>query len=129
MEDIDGDYHIKAETIAPPERCVHCGSASLVGFGRRENWIRDLPLHGKRVGLSVDTCRFRCKTCGKIFYEPLPEVDPKRSMTVRLKTWLGKKSFRHPFTHLADWKGTTCRIEVQELLSHARSDDPDPRMA
>lgn len=77
----------------------------MVGFGRRENWIRDLPIHGKRVGLSVDTRRFRCKTCGKTFYEFLPNVDSKRSMTVRLKVWLEKNSLRRPFTHLADGTG------------------------
>jgi len=105
VEDADGDYHITAETVFPPERCIHCGCDVLVGFGRRENWIRDLPIHGKRVGLSIDTRRFRCKTCGKTFYEPLPEVDPKRSMTVRLKEWLEKRSLRHPFTHLAEETG------------------------
>lgn len=107
VEDTDGDYHIKAETISPPDRCVHCGSDALVGFGRRENWIRDLPIHGKRVGLSIDTRRFRCKTCGKTFYESLPDVDSKRSMTVRLKTWLEKRSLRHPFTHLAEETGVS----------------------
>nr|WP_276327401.1 ISL3 family transposase [Leptospirillum ferriphilum] len=98
---------MKAETVSPPERCVHCGSDALVGFGRRENWIRDLPIHGKRVALSVDTRRFRCKSCGKTFYESLPNVDSKRSMTVRLKTWLEKRSLRHPFTHLAEETGVS----------------------
>ncbi len=107
VEDTDGDYHIKAETTSPPDRCNHCGSDVLVGFGRRENWIRDLPIHGKRVGLSIDSRRFRCKTCGKTFYESLPNVDSKRSMTVRLKTWLEKRSLRHPFTHLAEETGVS----------------------
>ena len=123
VEDIDGDYQIKAETISPPEQCVHCDSASLVGFGRRENWIRDLPIHGKRVGISVDTRRFRCKTCGKTFYEPLPEVDPKRSMTVRLKTWLEQKSLRHPFTHLSEETGvgnSTIRMVFDDYADHLR---------
>ena len=92
VEDTDEDYHIKIETVSPPECCIHCGSNALVGFGRREHWIRDLPIHGRRVGLSVDTWRFRCKSCGKTFYEPLPNVDSKRSLTVRLKTWLEKRS-------------------------------------
>ena len=106
-EDAEGDYQIKAETVSPPDRCVHCGSGPLVGFGRREQWIRDLPIHGKRVGIAVDTRRFRCKDCGKTFYESLPDVDSKRSMTARLKEWLEKKSLRHPFTHLADETGVS----------------------
>ena len=123
VEDIDRDYHIKAETVSPPEQCVHCGSASLVGFGRRENWIRDLPIHGKRVGISVDTRRFRCKICGKTFYEPLSEVDPKRSMTVRLKGWLEKESLRHPFTHLAEETGvgnSTIRMVFDDYTERLR---------
>lgn len=123
VEDTDGDYHIKAETISPPERCIHCGSDALVAFGRRENWIRDLPIHGKRVGLSVDTRRFRCKTCGKTFYEPLPEADPKRSMTTRLKEWLEKKSLRRPFTHLADETGvgnSTIRMVFDDYADRLR---------
>ena len=105
VEDADGDYQIKAETLSPPGRCVHCGSIDLVGFGRREQWIRDLPIHGKRVGIAVDTRRFRCKSCGRTFYEPLPAVDDKRLMTTRLKTWLEKKSLHHPFSQLAEETG------------------------
>ncbi|EQD24484.1 MAG: hypothetical protein D084_Lepto4C00430G0010 [Leptospirillum sp. Group IV 'UBA BS'] len=59
------------------------------------------------MALSVDTRRFRCKSCGKTFYESLPNVDSKRSMTVRLKTWLEKRSLRHPFTHLAEETGVS----------------------
>lgn len=59
------------------------------------------------MGLSVDTRRFRCKSCGKTFYEFLPDVDSKRSMTVRLKSWLEKRSLRHPFTHLAEETGVS----------------------
>ena len=105
VEDADGDYQIKAETISPPDRCVHCGFDALVGFGRREQWIRDLPIHGKRVGIAVDTRRFRCKSCGRTFYEPLPAVDDKRLMTTRLKTWLEKKSLHHPFSQLSEETG------------------------
>lgn len=104
-EDADGGYQIKAETVSPPERCVHCGSGPLVGFGRREQWIRDLPIHGKRVGIAVDTRRFRCKSCGRTFYEPLSAVDDKRLMTTRLKTWIEKESLRHPFSQLAEETG------------------------
>ncbi len=105
VEDVEGSYQIKAETISPPDRCVNCGSGSLVGFGRREQWIRDLPIHGKRVGIAVDTRRFRCKSCLRTFYEPLPDVDDKRLMTTRLKTWLEKKSLRYLFSQLSEETG------------------------
>ncbi|MHB8543337.1 MAG: ISL3 family transposase [Leptospirales bacterium] len=123
VNDADGDYQVKAESISHPARCPHCGSDALVGFGRRENWIRDLPIHGKRVALSIDTRRFRCKACGKTFYESLPQVDSKRSMTVRLKLWLEKNSLRRPFTHLADETGvgnSTIRMVFDDYADHLR---------
>ena len=121
VEDTDGDFHIRIETISSPECCIHCSSWALVGFGRRENWIRDLPIHGKRVGLSVDTRRFRCKSCGKTFYEHLPDMDSKRSMTVRLKTLLENRSLRHPFTHLADETGVS-NTTIREVFDDYRKD-------
>ena len=43
--------------------------------------VRDLPTHGKRVGLYIDTRRFQCRACAKTFYEELPKIDEKRAMT------------------------------------------------
>ena len=63
------DYHIKACVTAAQESCIHCQSSSIVGFGRREQMVRDLPTHGKRVGLYIDTRRFQCRACAKTFYE------------------------------------------------------------
>ena len=132
VEDADEDYQIKAETLSPPDRCIHCGSGPLVGFGRREQWIRDLPIHGKRVEIAIDTRRFRCKSCGRTFYEPLPAVDDRRLMTTRLKTWLEKKSLRHPFSQLAEETGVgalTIRKVfddyVQDLKDSFRFETPE----
>nr|EES51842.1 MAG: transposase [Leptospirillum ferrodiazotrophum] len=124
VEDADGDDQIKAETLSPPGRCVHCGSIDLVGFGRREQWIRDLPIHGKRVGIAVDTRRFRCKSCGRTFYEPLPAVDDKRLMTTRLKTWLEKKSLRPPFSQLAEETGVGA-LTIRKVFDDCAQDLKD----
>ena len=72
------DYHIDAEAKKPPACCPHCRSDNLVGFGRREQMIRDMPMHGRRVGLYIDTRRYRCWACDKTFYELLPEINEKR---------------------------------------------------
>ena len=34
--------------------------------------VKDLPMHGKRVGIYVNTRRYRCRECNKTFYEPCP---------------------------------------------------------
>jgi transposase len=101
----DHDYHVKAEVKAPLTACVHCRSDSIVGFGRREQLVRDLPSHGKRVGIYVDTRRFRCRACSKTFYEPLPVVDARRPMTSRLIEWIGKQAIKRTFASIADEVG------------------------
>jgi len=107
VESNEHDYHITAEAIETPRRCLHCFSNNLVGFGRREQMVRDLPMHGKRVGLYVNTRRFRCRGCGKTFYEPLPEIDEKRLMTRRLVDWMGKQAIKRTFASLAEEVGCT----------------------
>lgn len=101
------DYHINGEVKQPPANCPHCQSDNLVGFGRREQLVRDLPMHGKRVGLYIATRRYQCKGCVKTFYETLPEVDEKRLMTKRLLAWIGKQAVKRTFLGIAEEIGVT----------------------
>jgi transposase len=93
----DHDYHIDVETKQPPTQCPVCHSEKIRGFGRREQMIKDLPMHGKRVGVYISTRRMQCQKCsdaqGKAvtFSETLPDVDENRAMTRRLLTWIGKQ--------------------------------------
>ena len=105
VNDTDHDYHIYAEVTGKPAFCPHCDSRSFVGFGRREQLIRDLPMHGKRVGIYIDTHRFKCRGCDKTFYEILPDMDEKRLMTSRLVKWIGQQSIKRPFAHVAEEVG------------------------
>lgn len=107
VEDSGPDYLIRAQTINPPTTCIHCGDTSLVGYGHREQLIHDLPIHGKRVGIGIDTRRYRCKGCRKTFYEPLPAVDERRRMTTRLVRWLGEHSVRKTFAQIAEETGVS----------------------
>jgi transposase len=84
VQENEHGYHIDVETLESPTSCPHCQSSNLVGFGRREQMLKDLPMRGRRVGLCIDTRRCRCRDCGKTFYEALPEIDGKRLMTRRL---------------------------------------------
>jgi transposase len=127
----DHDYHITAEIEVPPKSCPHCHSDNLVGFGRREQMIKDLPIHGKRVGIYVDTKRFRCRACAKTFYETLPEVNEKRLMTQRLTAWIGKQAIKRTFASIAEEVGVdekTVRLifgdYVNELEKTIRFETP-----
>lgn len=105
VEEDEHDYHIYASVIDAPTTCVNCKSTTIRRFGRREQLLKDLPIHGKRVGIYVDTRRFQCLSCNKTFYEPLPEADNSRNMTKRLANWIGKQAVSRTFLSLADEVG------------------------
>ena len=107
VENTEHDYHIKAEVKEPPKRCYECHSSGVVGFGRREQLVKDLPIHGRRVGIYLNTRRMKCNECNKTFSERLPEVDERRFMTQRLVTWIGKQAVRRTFSSIAEEVGVT----------------------
>lgn len=131
VEESDQDYHITAEVSNPPNTCLVCGSQSLAGHGRNEQMIRDLPSHGKRVAIYVDTRRWRCQDCGKTVMEILPAVNSKRKMTERLVQWIGKCSLKRTFASLAEEAGldektirNIFRDYVNELEATVRFETP-----
>jgi len=101
------DYHIRARAIGLQDACIHCKSSNIVGFGRRKQMVRDLPTHGKRVGVYIDTRRFQCRACVKTFYEELPQIDEKRAMTKRLSNWIGRQAIKRTFASIAEEVGCT----------------------
>ncbi len=44
IQENEHDYHIDVETQEAPTSCPHCQSDNLVGFGRREQMVKDLPI-------------------------------------------------------------------------------------
>ena len=107
VDSTEHDYHIVAEPVEPRRSCPHCQSVNTVGFGRREQLVKDLPIHGKRVGIYVDTRRFQCRQCNRTFFEGLPDVDERRAMTTRLVKWIGQQSLKRTFTSIAEEVGIT----------------------
>ncbi len=131
LQENEYDYHIDAVAKDRPECCPHCQSNNLVGFGRREQMVKDLPMHGKRVGLYVETKRFQCRSCDKTFYESLPDVDEKRMMTSRLTAWVGKQAIKRTFASIAEDVGinegtvrSVFRDYINELERTVRFDTP-----
>ena len=61
IQENEHDYHVDIEATEPPKSCPHCQSSNLLGFGRREQMVKDLPMHGRRVGLYIDTRRYHCR--------------------------------------------------------------------
>jgi transposase len=131
VEESDHDYHVYAEASNTPRACGYCGSSRLIGHGRNEQVIRDLPTHGKRLAIYVDTRRWRCQNCGKTFMETLPAVNAKREMTDRLVKWIGQQSLKRTFASIADDTGldektirNIFRDYVNELEAQFRFETP-----
>ena len=103
----DHDFHIYATLADETTHCPHCRKYGVVGFGRREQVIKDLPRLGKRSSIYVETRRWRCKNCEKTFFDTLPAVDEKRRMTDRLVQWIGDQAVRRTYSSVADEVGVT----------------------
>jgi transposase len=116
----DHDYHIKAELILTPAYCQLCYSEKIVGFGRREQLIKDLPVHGKRAGIYLNTRRIKCHSCNQTFSEFLPDVNEKRFITQRLLNWIGKQAVKRTFSSIAEEVGIaegTVRLVFKDYVS------------
>jgi len=131
VEEADHDYHLYAEVSNPPSVCTACGSDRLIGHGRNEQVIRDLPTHGKRLAIYVDTRRWRRHSCSKTFMEALPSVNAKREMTDRLVKWIGNRSLKRTFASIADDTGldektirNIFRDHINELEAEFRFETP-----
>lgn len=127
----DHDYHIYAHSASTPNSCPDCNSKRIVGFGHNEKLVKDLPMHGKRVGIYFDTRRFRCNDCNRTFLEKHPDFHSERAMTVRLVKWIGQQSIRRTFASLAEETGVVegtirniFRDHVNELEKTVRFETP-----
>lgn len=58
VSETEHDYHVGAEASKPPAACASCHNKNIVGFGRRAQFYNDLPIHGKRVGITVQRRRY-----------------------------------------------------------------------
>lgn len=103
------DYRIEAVYTPEPTACPECSTLfdRLYRHGKREQEIRDLPAHGKRVVIALTRKRYRCQGCGRTFLQPLPDVDDRAQMTRRLAEWVGEQSIIRTFTDVANETGLT----------------------
>lgn len=131
VEESDHDYHVYAEVSSPPGVCRTCGSDRLIGHGRNEQVIRDLPTHGKRLAIHVGIRRWRCQSCGKTFMQALSAVNAGHEMTDRLVKWIGQQSLNRTFARIADDTGldektirNIFRDSINELGAEFRFETP-----
>ncbi len=102
FKETEHDYHIYARTKVPSTICPHCGSNNVVGHGSDDITVKDMTIHGKRVGVYIGVRRYKCRGCGKTFTEALPHINSKRLMTDRLVQYVGGQALSRTFTSIAD---------------------------
>lgn len=93
-------YRIHVVGIVKPTVCPDCKS-DLYRHGSKVQVYADIPMYGKPVLLQIARKRYRCKSCGKVFPEPLPDIDSKRDMTERLVRYIEERCLRETFSKLS----------------------------
>ena len=131
VDQSDHDYHVRAEPASPQTACPHCRSERLIAWGTREQVFKDIPMHGKRVGIYIDTQRYRCQGCQRTFFQDLPDLAENRMMTDRLVKYIGERSLKRTFASLAEDTGVVegtirniFRDYVKELQKTIRFEAP-----
>jgi transposase len=92
---------ITVENLFKPQSCPHCGFTQLYSHDKTEQVFFDTPMQGKPVVLKTQRVRYKCRSCGKTFREPLADIDDKRLMTTRLKKYIQKRSMSDTFAVVA----------------------------
>ena len=101
------DFHLRVTPVKKPVYCQKCFRRDLVGFGKREQVVKDLPRLGKRTAVYVTASRWRCKKCGSTCFDELPHVNERRQMTQRLVSWIGQQAVSRTFAAIAEEVGVT----------------------
>ena len=116
------DYYITAEVRLPPFACPACGcKPNLYRFGMKKQLLMDLPIRAKRVGITLQRQRYRCRECGVTFLEPLADMDEKRLATKRLVSYIEKQSLKRTFASIAEDVGLdekTIRNIFRDYVTH-----------
>lgn len=102
----------------PPPECPKCATlfGKVYGHGSRQQFIMDMPAHGKRVGIDLTRKRYRCQNCDTTFLQELPNVDERSQMTRRLVRHIEEQSIRRTFVSVADEVGVDEKT-VRNLFS------------
>lgn len=119
----DGVYRIKSQGTVLPTTCPACSCALLHKHGSKQQCFIDCPIHGNRVSIEIERRRFRCQSCGKTLFEPLPDMDAKRMITSRLLSYIENRCLKRPFSQ------TALEVGVDEKTVRNIFDDYRVRLA
>lgn len=120
---------ISAELTTKPRQCRHCRASpkSLRLYGQRAKTVKDIPLHGKPVVISVTRRRYLCIVCNRTSMQPMPEMHDRHKATARLIQFAAQQAFQRPFRLVACETGLSGKVvriafsEEVKRLEHINS--------
>ena len=102
IEENEKSIIIYAEMERKEHTCISCGTATNTVHDYREQEIKDIPAFGKLVTIKLRKRRYRCKHCGKRFFEANSFIPKYHRMTNRLSVFvIDKLRDERSFTSVA----------------------------
>lgn len=97
----DGVLYYNVEPIDDPSKCPHCNSLDFVKYGGIERFVRDMPLYGEPVAITILSNRFKCKNCDQTFTASFEFVADRSKITNRLKEDIKKRCLSGTISNLS----------------------------
>ena len=97
----DGLDVLEAEYALEPPACLKCGTIGhLYRHGTKETTYLDTPFRGAPARLRAKVRRYKCRSCGETFLQPLGGVLADRRMTERCATFIQDHCLRDTFVRI-----------------------------
>jgi len=120
-----GRYQVLARLAYEPERCPGCGIDGLASglvyrHGVLTRWLYGLPRKNKPVAVRIDRQRYRCRSCGKTFLQPLASVPGRGALSQALEAFILDQSQSMPCTAIARTVGVHEKT-IRNLLADSQA--------
>ena len=125
IEENEKSILIYAEMERKEHHCISCGTATNTVHDYREQVIKDFPAFGKLVSIVIRKRRYRCKHCGKRFFETNSFLPRYHRMTNRLSAFvIDKLRDERSFTSVAKEVNlsVTTVIRIFDTVSYPKAE-------
>lgn len=120
-EDRNGDMIVNAVIQNPEVPTCACPAPKVRKHGKRTVEFKDHPIQRQPVYLRIERQRYRCDGCGSILMQDLPDIDPKRLMTVRFRNQLAEDSIYRTFKEAGRINGVEESLARRIFYSYAEA--------
>ena len=105
--DLDMEVFVVPTISSAKIQCPFCGCSETISHGKEERFFRDWNIYEKRVGVTVNGRRYKCKNpeCGKTFALNFECIDSGGKLSNRLRDTIQKEALNNTFTSVAERYG------------------------